>query len=108
MMKFPVANWGCKTKWSETEPELLKVSTWQSWTRAKGQAVKGVWGLRGPTHFRGQRCLFLPGIRRLQTVLRLSSDTVRSQEHTELISNTREIWKTWKKFKDFFRLPNGF
>ncbi len=37
MIKFPVASWGCRTKWSETEPVLLNVRTWQScrWERKK-------------------------------------------------------------------------
>lgn len=32
IMKFPVASWGCSTRWSDTEPVLLNVSTWQSCT----------------------------------------------------------------------------
>lgn len=35
MMKFPVASWGWSTKWSETEPELLNVNTWQSWSNGE-------------------------------------------------------------------------
>lgn len=30
MMKLPVASCGCNTRWSDTEPVLLNVSTWQS------------------------------------------------------------------------------
>lgn len=33
MMKLPVASCGCNTRWSDTEPVLLNVSTWQSWRR---------------------------------------------------------------------------
>lgn len=33
MMKLPVASCGCNTRWSETEPVLLNVNTWQSWRR---------------------------------------------------------------------------
>lgn len=35
MMKLPVASWGWSTKWSETDPELLNVNTWQSWSNEK-------------------------------------------------------------------------
>lgn len=31
MIKLPVASCGCSTRWSDTDPVLLKVSTWQSW-----------------------------------------------------------------------------
>lgn len=31
MMKLPVASWGCRTRWSDTDPVLLNVRTWQSW-----------------------------------------------------------------------------
>ena len=30
MMKLPVASCGCNTRWSDTEPVLLNVRTWQS------------------------------------------------------------------------------
>ena len=30
MIKFPVASVGCRTRWSATDPELVKVNTWQS------------------------------------------------------------------------------
>lgn len=33
MMKFPVASWGCSTRWSDTEPVLLNVRTWQSYEK---------------------------------------------------------------------------
>lgn len=37
MIKLPVASCGCNTRWSDTEPVLLKVSTWQSWEEMKGK-----------------------------------------------------------------------
>lgn len=37
MIKLPVASCGCSTRWSDTEPVLLKVSTWQSWEEMKGK-----------------------------------------------------------------------
>lgn len=37
MIKLPVASCGCNTRWSDTEPVLLKVSTWQSCEEMKGK-----------------------------------------------------------------------
>lgn len=39
IMKLPVASCGCNTRWSDTEPVLLKVSTWQSWEKIKDSQI---------------------------------------------------------------------
>lgn len=43
MMKLPVASCGCSTRWSDTEPVLLKVKTWQSWKKWREYRQLLIW-----------------------------------------------------------------
>ena len=44
IIKLPVSSWGWRARWSTTEPELLKVSTWQSFKpqTAKKSSLQGL------------------------------------------------------------------